>query len=460
MATKAPLQGPGITHHPREHREGRNASPPLPREKLPFPVSPVIHSALRAIYAGGPKSRWQADNCGRPFYPYETKAGNITFFCEPPPDFSRRFHPTIAIYYPPRLGFIYSGRFRDTVRNLSVESADVFLMLMSYIARLDDPRTGIARITLEEMAGIRDVRLRHGRSQNLYADLKEEVLRLADLRLSMIWKDYQTGGTVTFGKERPDRLLDILDVEYRQQEGAWTAFRFRCGQALSHFLNVDGLFWIGYYSKSLLHLSPYHEAFAKKLGTYWTLIGTVAGKKGALPRATPRSILDFCGNDVNWRNPGQTVDAFFKAHERLMEIGIIATDDLQEPVSRTRGYMTEWLETPITVKLSEKLWKIAKKMSAKNVKGPGKEIVCRPKPKESIESAGIPREAGIVMANPAILKKLRSRYYLRQEDLAEALGITRQTLSRYERGVHKVPASCAAKSLIFFRRIACQNEDL
>ncbi|MFA5182486.1 MAG: helix-turn-helix domain-containing protein [Syntrophales bacterium] len=458
METKTPSRVPGIKHPQGYPTKAGTVSHPISGEKLPFPVSPVIHSALRAIYAGGQKSKWQADNFGRPFYPYETKAGSITFFCEPPPDYSRRFHPTIAIYYTPRLGFIYSGSLRNTVRSLSVESADVFLMLMSHIAQLDDPRTGIARISLEEMAGIRDVRIRHGRSQNLYADLKEEVLRLADLRLSMTWKDYQTGGEVTFGKERPDRLLDVLDVEYRQQEGAWTAFRFRCGQALSHFLNVDGIFWIGYYSKSLLHLSPYHEGFTKKLGTYWTLIGTVAGKKGALPRATPRSILDFCGNNVNWRNPGQTVDSFFKAHERLMEIGVIDDDDLREPVSRTRGYMTEWLETPITVKLSEKLWKMAKKMTAKTAKGPVKKLMRRHK--EPGEGAGVPQEASVVMENPAILKKLRSRLYLRQEDLAKVMGITRQTLSRYERGVYRIPAPCAEKSLAFFRKKAAQSEDV
>jgi DNA-binding XRE family transcriptional regulator len=458
MEKKTPSRIPGIDHPQVYPAKGRIVSHPIIRGKLPFPVSPVIHSTLRAIYAGGPKSRWQADNFGRPFYPYETRAGSITFFCEPPPDYSRCFHPTIAMYYAPRLGFIYSGSLRNTVRNLSVESADVFLMLMSCIARLDDPRTGVARITLEEMAGMRDVRIRHGRSKNLYADLKEEVLRLADLRLSMTWRDYQTGGVVSFGKERPDRLLDILDLEYRQQESVWSAFRFRCGQALSHFLNVDGLFWIGYYSKALLHLSPYHEAFTKKLGTYWTLIGTVAGKKGALPRATPRSILDFCGDDVNWRHPGHTVDAFFKAHERLTEIGIIEDDDLQEPISRTRGYMKEWLETPVTVKLSEKLWKMAKRISAKREKGPVKGLIRRQK--ESIESDSVPRDAGVVTANPAILKKLRSRFYLRQEDLAKVLGITRQTLSRYERGVYKIPASCAAKSIAFFRREVGQNEDV
>ena len=431
------------------------AGPPGRREKIPFPVSPVIHSALRAIYAGGPKLKWQADRNGRPFYSYVTKAGDITFFCEPPPDYSRRFHPTIALYYTPRLGFIYAGSLRDKVRNLSVETADVFLILMSYVARLADPQTGIARITLEEMAAMRDVRLRRGRSQNLYDDLKAEVLRIADLRLSMTWKDYKTGGVVAFGKERPDRLLDILDVEYRQGGTPGTAFRFRCGQALSHFLNAEGLFWIGYYSKSLLHLSPYHEAFTKKAGTYWTLIGTIAGKKGGLPRAAPRTILDFCGDNVHWRNPGYTVDAFFKAHERLRELGIFADDDLREPVSRTRGYFKEWLEQPITVRLSERLWKTVAR-SGRQLPETRGEIP--PRQRAGAGGEAPPRDVATLMANPAILKKLRSRFYLRQEDLARFIGITRQTLSRYERGIIGIPPACAEKILILLHKKARGDE--
>jgi len=420
------------------------------KEKIPFPVSPVIHSALRAIYAGGPKLKWQADRNGRPFYSYVTKAGDITFFCEPPPDYSRRFHPTIAMYYTPRLGFIYAGSLRDKVRNLSVETADVLLILMSYVARLADPRTGIARITLEEMAAMRDVHLRRGRSQNLYAALKEEVLRIADLRLSMTWKDYRTGGGVAFGKERPDRLLDILDVEYEQQDRPGTAFRFRCGQALSHFLDAAGLFWIGYYSRSLLHLSPYHEVFTKKVGTYWTLIGTIAGKKGGLPRATPRTILDFCGDDVHGRNPGYTVDAFFKAHERLREIGVIADDDLREPVSRTRGYMQAWLEDPITVRLSERLWKPAPRLHERKPSRSDRRFPFRSQ--EFRDREEVPRDVAALWADPMVLKRLRARFYLRQEDLSRAVGISRQTLSRYERGICGIPPACADKILTFLHK--------
>lgn len=436
----------------------QSATPRLPStpEKIPFPVSPIIHSALRAIYAGGLKSRWLSDAHGHPYYPYETRAGNIVFFYEPPPDYSPRFHPTIALYYTPRLDFIYSGRLRDTVRSLSVESADVLMILMSAIARLDDPRTGIARITPEEIAGMRNIRLRRGRARNLIEDLKAEVFRLADLRVFMTWKDYRTGGTVTFGRERPDRLLDLLDVEYRRRERGGTVFRYRCGQALSHFLDVEGLFWIGYYGRALLHLNPYQEAFTKKLGTYWTLIGTVAGKKGELPRATPRSILDFCGESVNGRNPGHTVDAFFKAHERLMEIGIIESDDLREPVSRTKGYMTEWLETPVTVKLSEKLWKPVRRIPAKRqvrLPAPGK------KQRRASRSAGIPDEPDQLAARPQLVKELRARLHLRQADLAKELGVTRQTLSRYERGLSRIPEPYSETIITVFKRIAARHED-
>jgi len=450
MTVKTSVPAPGGNRAPESSAPAASAALPGHQEKIPFPVSPVIHSALRAIYAGGPKLKWQSDRNGRPFYSYVTKAGDITFFCEPPPDYSRRFHPTIAMYYTPRLGFIYAGSLRDKVRRLSVETADVLLILMSFVARLADPQTGIARITLEEMAAMRDVRLRRGRSQNLYNDLKEEVLRIADLRLSMTWKDYRTGGVVAFGKERPDRLLDILDVEYRQGGTPGTAFRFRCGQALSHFLDAAGLFWIGYYSKSLLHLSPYHEAFTKKVGTYWTLIGTIAGKKGGLPRAAPRTILDFCGDDVHWRNPGYTVDAFFKAHERLREIGIIAADDLREPVSRTRGYLQAWLEDPITVRLSERLWKPMPRLHEKKLPGADRGFLSRQRVAPDGEE--VPRDVAALLAAPAVLKKLRARFYLRQEDLARAIGITRQTLSRYERGGSVIPGACAAKILTLLHK--------
>lgn len=416
-------------------------------KKIPVPISPVIQSALRAIYGGGPKNLWSADSYGRPFFKYGTRVGDIIFTCAPPPDFGSRFNPAIAMYYTPRLGFAHSGALRNLIRNLSVETADVFLILMSRIAELKNPRDGIARISLDEMAKLREVRIRHGSSRNLYEDFKQEILRLADLRLTMSWKDYKTGGDITFGRERPDRLLDIIDIEYKRGSETWTAFRFRCGQALSHFLDPEGLFWIGYYSKALLHLSPYHEAFTKKLGTYWILIGTISEKKGLLPRATPRTIMDFCGEKIHWRNPGQTVDAFIEAHQRLEDLGVLEEIPILEPPARGRGYFNEWLDTVLTVKLSEDLWKIRDSRGKGKLRLSGKGWLRKRRKEKKKITQQVPKTIQELRADHRVIKRLRTEHAMRQPDLARALGITRQTLSNYERGLRTIPENKALKFL-------------
>ncbi len=418
---------------------------------LPVPTSPVVMAALRAIYAGGSGSGWDPDSFGRPRFRYESRDGHISFYLRPPPDFWGRFDPSKAIYYVPRLIFTHTGGQRATVRQLSVETADVFLILMARIAKLRDPARDIARITLREIADARGIRVRHGSTHALYDVFKEEVLRLSDLCLTMAWRDYLTGGTVTFGRERPDRLLDIVDVEYKKSKETWVAFRFRCGQALSHFLSPEGLRWIGHYSRELLKLNPYHEGFTKKLGTYWTMVGIVAGKKGQKPRATPRTILEFCGEEANFRNPGQTVDAFSKAHDRLASIGVLEDFIITEPVSRTRGYFTEWLESPISARLSEKLWRIAEVR-----KLPHRQRKPRKKTKKDPTADGMiyPRRLEDIVRDPSLIRRFRSEFYIQQAELARAIGVTRQTLSSYERGLTALTDDKAEKILTLWRRKA------
>jgi DNA-binding XRE family transcriptional regulator len=424
----------------------------IKNRELPVPTSPVIMAALRALYAGGPQNRWRPDSFGRPYYRYNSRDGNITLFFKPPPDFGNRFDLSKAMYYTPRLAFIHSGSQRAAVHGMSVETADIFLILMASIARLRNPTRDIARIGLDEIARLRGVALRHGSVQNLYDDFKAEILRLSDLCLSMTWRDYAGGGSVTYGKQIPDRLLDIVDVEYKKGRETWTALGFRCGQALSHFLSPDGLRWIGYYSRSLLKLSPYHEAFTKKLGTYWTMVGVVAGKKGLSPRATPRTILDFCGEEINWRNPGHTVDAFFKALDRLVEIGVLADARITEPSSRIKGYFKEWLEIPITVTLSERIWRIRDK--AKRPLSHQKRMARLEPARQPIPATKAPGTTQALTENPLLIRQFRTDYYLHQAELARALGISRQTLSRYERGLHLLPVETALKILQIWQKKA------
>ncbi|HET6489822.1 MAG TPA: helix-turn-helix transcriptional regulator [Syntrophales bacterium] len=427
-------------HRPVEPKQGKSGRFP-DRGELPVPTNPVIMATLRAIYAGGSRPHWQSNSFGRPFYRHEARDGRISLFFESPPDFKSLFHP----YYisTPRMDFVYTGKLRQIVSRLSVETADVFLILMSRIACLSHPLTGIARIGLEEIAKLRGVNLRHGSSRSLFEDFRQEVLRLADMRLSMSWKDYRGGGTISLGRERPDRLLDILDMEYEKDGRTWTAFRFRCGQALSHFLDPEGLRWIGYYSRSLLGLNPYTDAFTKKLGTYWIMLGIIAGKKGQQPAATPRTILDFCGEAIHWHAPGRTVDAFIRAHERLAEIGVLDTSPVLEPPDRGRGYFRQWLGQPLTVKLSDHLWRIReaprKRLSAK-----------RQRKQESVSLA--PSTVRDLQANPALIRQLRADRLLRQEELAGSLGVTRQTLSGYERGLRPLPEDKAIVLLDIWQR--------
>jgi len=410
---------------------------------MPVPINPVIYASLRAIYAGGTGKRWKADSYGRPVYRYETRGGRILIFFAPPPYFGSRYNPSIAMYYTPRLEFIYSGSLRESMQQLSVETADVFLILMSRIAELRDPRNDIAQITLEDFAGIRGVRVRHGSARTLYEDFKKEILLLSDLRLMMNWKSYLKGGEIAFGRDIPDRLLDILDLEYRKAENSWTSFRFRCGQALSYFLNPEGLFWIGRYSRALLHLNPYKEAFTKKLGAYWILVGTVTMKKGLLPRATPWSILDFCGEEVDRRNPGAIVDAFIEGHCRLKELRVLDEIPDLEPLSRRKGYFQEWLETPLEISLSDNIKSGVPGKARSRIKPAG----LRRREKESRID---PEE---LMNRPSLIRQFRLESGLCQAELARILGITRQTLSLYERGLRILSRDKAQKIHTAYERI-------
>jgi hypothetical protein len=173
------------------------------RGELPVPTNPVIMATLRAIYAGGSHPRWQSNSFGRPYYRHEARDGEISLFFESPPNFKSLINP----YYisTPRMDFVYSGKLRQIVSRLSVETADVFLILMSRIARLSHPLTGIARIGLDEIAKLRGVNLRHGSSRTLFEDFRQEVLQLADMRLTMSWKDYRAGErSIWAGKGRTD----------------------------------------------------------------------------------------------------------------------------------------------------------------------------------------------------------------------------------------------------------------
>jgi DNA-binding XRE family transcriptional regulator len=66
----------------------------------------------------------------------------------------------------------------------------------------------------------------------------------------------------------------------------------------------------------------------------------------------------------------------------------------------------------------------------------------------------MPKTAQDLMANQTIIRQFRADYYLRQTELAKALGVTRQTLSNYERGLHPLPEEKAIRILDIWHRKA------
>jgi hypothetical protein len=105
-SSKARMMSTKLEDHPHclpraKNDDARSSFPARERKKLPVPVSPVLHAALRAIYAGGPRNRWVSDSYGHPLYKYETRSGHITFFCVPAPDFTSRFHFYRNVLYTP-----------------------------------------------------------------------------------------------------------------------------------------------------------------------------------------------------------------------------------------------------------------------------------------------------------------------------------------------------------------------
>lgn len=413
-------------------------------DALAIPVNPVVQAALRSLYSGA-YGLWDTGLYGSPQFNYQASDGHISLFYEFPPNIREMEYS--QLFMCPRMarpGFIAAHRFRQEMSLLSVETGDIFIILLAEIARLQNPARDIAWVSLEDIADYRGVRLRNGSKRRLLNDIKKHVLLIANLRLRMTWRDYKHGSSVVYGSNQADHLLDIVDVEHQHQSRRWTSFGVRSGQALTYFLRPDTVRWIGYYNRSILQLSPYHDAFTKKIGAYWTILGSIAGKRGKLPRATPRRILQFCGALINERNPGQTIDAFIKAHNRLLEYHSLQAVSEMEPLARTKGYFKAWLDTPISVKLSDHLWQLQNREACQD------EVLIQAN--TCLPQAAVSWER--ICRHPRLIKELRNNRGLHQEELARAVGISRQTLSKYERGLQVVPPAVATKLASIYHKKA------
>ena len=260
-------------------------------------------------------------------------------------------------------------------------------------------------------------------------------------------RDYRGGGTIRFGDERPDRLFDIVDVTYERDRKTWSGFTFRCGQALAHFLDPDGLRWLGRYSSELLKLNAKREHLTKKVGTYWMLIGAINVQRGQYPRVTPASILSFCGIAPNHTRPNRTVDALVGSHLRLREMGIFDEAPDFEPGSRERGYFDAWLSEPREGRLSSRIFPAIEDAGRRQATNKSKRRQKRqPIPTGENDTSSVVPSADEIRRQPVLICKFRRLFNVRQVELAKRLGISRRALSRYE-NKHRQPNKSTAERM-------------
>ena len=95
------------------------------------------------------------------------------------------------------------------------------------------------------------------------------------------------------------------------------------------------------------------------------------------------------------------------------------------------------------VKLSDHLWRIRETPRTRFA-------TKRRRKREALDF--MPSTARELQANPSLIRQLRAEQRLRQEELASSLGVTRQTLSGYERGLRPLPEDKAIVLLDFWQR--------
>lgn len=434
----------------QEHPEQLLATEVEP-ETLEISTAPVSRAIVEAIFSGGPNFKWPVDPRGLPYYRHRGSGGWIEVFFdhEPGPD------------------EVVAALCREAVEQLSAETADVFLILLSRISELTDPARDTAFIDFREISKFLGVDKRHGSYSRLYRDLLEEIRRIADLRLSMVWKSYDKDGELRFGRELPDRVFEIVDIDYRQGRGkakqVLRGVAYRCGLALSHFMRAqgDGLRWIGYCARALFELNPKHDEWAKKAGVYWTLTGTVQDKKGQELHTSPRTLLAFMGKEIDPNHAGDTVDKLKDAHRRLYELGIFDEDPSQqfEPADPLRrpGYIAEWLDTAIQPKMTKGLLVAKRARERARLPSPRRIRATRSHRRTDTHQQTLPEllpEAREIQRDPTVIRRFRVEYGWKQDVLAKHLNISRRTLMRYENLQREVPLEVAAQVAELWRQEA------
>lgn len=245
--------------------------------------------------------------------------------------------------------------------SITPETVDVLEILLTHYMRSEkviDPITHqlIARITPKEIASYRGRWGRGGSVSNLHEHLRQEVLRLARIKMTMRWED-NTGEFTIFGNGEPVSLLHHASWKHGKGGKIWTQFDYAPGYPLTYFYS-----WTGRGHKALLRLNPYRYELAKKIGRYLALIGVPQARHGVPAGAKIGTILAFAGEEPENKEPGKMVKQTAKAFNKLLEIGYLWKVPPLEAIYHDdcKGDYRAWLERLVWSQLSPNIAQIIK----------------------------------------------------------------------------------------------------
>lgn len=403
---------------------------------IDLPSNPPVHAALRGIMAAGPhflkKGFWtlrpeaQTAEYKIPF----AGGGIVTLWVDPKVDAER------AVWSMEQIG--------DHLESYSALTFDVALCFLSCLADTSAPMLKTVEIGADDIIKQKKVEAwgRNRDALEVAIEKEVEILRRQKMEVDrMPGYDPQTGNYNKSGFSwRGDRLFDIVEVtEYQrtlsgEKEPVAVRWRIRAGQWAEYFLNPQGRRWVCTMARVALELSHRGDRrvdnLAKKIAGHVAMNGFREGKGQPLEWTLETLFSNIGENLEQERDPGRVREAFENAVGLLKDKGVFKTVEFSpgyaEDTDRSRGWVKRWLKYKVTFTLPD-VTELEQELESQKLEQMARAALPRRKKRG-------PRRRREELVNGATLRRERTARYIRQEDLAHQLGITRKHLSQIENG--------------------------
>lgn len=416
------------------------------QENMPIPANPVVHAAMGAIWAAGPK--WEEKGL------WETKPEENTAQAR----YSSSNGGQIQVWVDPRVESemaVWTMEYIENyLSNLSDFTADIALAVLASLAEAKSPLFQPTIIDANKIIKQKGIEARGENRDKLCKAIEKEMENLQRLRfeicqLQAIDPDTGKWNHKGFSWEH-DRLFDIVKIEKFDKNNVAVMWSVRAGHWAYYFLSPAARRWVCNFAGVLLQLSHRQdrkvEVLAKRIGYYVTLHKWKLGKGQPL-RWTIGTLCQAIGeNPTNERNPGRFREAFEAALQLLEDKNVFERvmypPGYWDDIDRNKGWVGNWIKNEITIILPSEKADEEEKIESKNIPSlPGRN--------RKIKNKG---KATQIEIDGQEIRKAREERNWRQEELARHLGISRRYLSDLENCKRKPGNEVATKLMRWLKK--------